>query len=130
MYLPESKRLEIDAETGGWNELQFVSRSEFERMAPPVVQLEISRLSALMASSISDSEMYNTLVRLRYNLTTFIEMVTSSNDLKSEEMKSILSEVLLLIGGTLEMCPNAMQDDLKYVADRVEYIYNRISFIY
>ena len=113
----------------GWNELGFVPWQSFRRMAPSILMLEISRLADLIASA-DEMEFRNALVKSRYELQAFIaDLEASSATADSVEMEHLQAAILNLPVGY----PDVSAEDaatLAYILDRLEYVHNRIRFVY
>lgn len=113
-----------------WNELDFVDRIEFRRMAPTVVGLETARIERLIAASEVGGDYYNALVRVRYALRQFVDAVQNSGehspDFPGDRLESALIGLSLAVKGAGERDT----ETLRYVAHRLTYIHNRIKLIY
>ena len=119
-----------DAPEGrGWNELGFVPWRSFRRMAPSILGLEVSRLGELIAEA-SDIEFRNALVKTRYELELFID------DLKARTGKSASFDTVHLQAAILNLPVDYPGIDSKtvrtlaYILDRLQYVHNRIRFVY
>ena len=114
-----------------WNELQFISWAPFKRMAPSIIQLEISRLSELLQTTTLDLDVHNALVKVRYELKRFVECLVEA---EKERLESTCSEHLIsaLINMPLqaEGVDEKSAKTLSYIVDRINYVYNRIPMIY
>ena len=114
-----------------WNELEFLSWKEFQQMGPAIIQLEITRISKLLQQFTSKMDFYNALVKARFELNQFIAGVKKttlaplSNDCRDHLRKAIVAISLQEI----ELEEDANQT-LHYILNRLNYVYERISFIY
>lgn len=111
-----------------WNELGYISWKEFKKMAPPIIKLEINRTSKLLKGLDSGSDIYNALIKARYNLTQFVQCLEQAktpplpNSCTDHLSKAILNLSLGDSGDTSKT--------IHYILDRLNYAYNRIGMIY
>lgn len=112
-----------------WNELPYISWSEFKKMAPPVIKLEISHIAKLIDQVQSGSDIYNPLIKARYELSHFV------NDLEQIDTSPLpdsctehLSKAILNL--SLEDADEEISKTIHYILDRLNYVYNRIEMIY
>ena len=114
-----------------WNEIQFLSWDEFRRMAPSILQLEVSRISDLLRSASLEIEDYNALVRVRHAIRSFIACVESAGkDTVQAACEPYLTQALLSVPA-----PDAGFDvetarTIEYIVDRLNYVIRRIPLIY
>ncbi len=114
-----------------WNELEFVPWSQFHRMAPSILRLEISRLGDLIRSAGSDLEMRNALVRVRYELLEFLVAVERCEDGKISESATERLDLAIVHLPLDRATEDAkMHASLKYILDRLRSVKRRINFIY
>lgn len=66
------------------NEIGFLRSTEFRRMAPEIVRMEIRRLGRMIASFDRQTERHNALVRARYELRRFVEGLEELDDERVE----------------------------------------------
>ncbi len=113
-----------------WNELDFVDWDEFRRMAPSIIGLEIGRLDPLVAASIGDLDLHNPLVRVRFELKSFVATLAEATP---ETIGSPCAEHLRAALLALPLFPDiddATAATLRYIANRLTYVYDRIPLIY
>lgn len=114
-----------------WNELQFLSRREFEQMAPSILQLEVTRLGKIMQTQIDRTDFHNSLVRARFSLQQFIEGVRKA---KGQPLDDTCLTHLRNAIMSVSVPPPDMDEKTAatcgYVLDRLNYVYNRIGLIY
>lgn len=103
------------------NELQFLRSENFRQMAPPILRLEVDRLGRLIEALPADLEARNALVRARFALTRFIEELGDATHLEAILMN------LALLDGRLEPGQQAV---LRYIADRIQYVHDRLPLLY
>jgi hypothetical protein len=114
-----------------WNELQFLSRHEFQQMAPSILQLEVTRLGKVMQKQIDNTEFHNCLVRARFSLERFIAGIRGNEDGAPDE--SCLEHLRTAIMSVSVQPPNLDADTARtcaYVIERLNYVYNRIGLLY
>ena len=115
--------------TPGWNELGFVPVQSFRRMAPSILNLEVSRLGDLIAGT-ADMEFRNALVKSRYELQAFVDDLAAAaagtTDLDPRHLRAAIVNLPL---GYPEVS-SAEEETLAYILDRLEYVHNRIRFVY
>lgn len=66
------------------NEIGFLRSTEFRRMAPEIVRMEIRRLGRMIASFDRRTERHNALVRARYELRRFVDGLEDLDDERVE----------------------------------------------
>lgn len=113
------------------NELQFVGWNEFRQMVPSIVQLEISRLDRAIETVRDDSDLYNALVKARFELKQFVECLQMA-DKNQLEMTCAphLQAALLTVSMQSEATDGDTADTLRYVADRLNHVHDRMELIY
>jgi len=122
--------LMASSKTPDWNELDFVDWGEFRRMAPSVIGLEIGRLEPLIDASVGEWEMHNALVRVRFELKSFVATLAEATP---ETVGSAGTDHLRTALLTLSLFPDvdeATAATLHYIANRLRYVYDRIPLIY
>ena len=82
-----------------WNELQFLSWTEFKQMAPSILQLEVTRLGKVMHDQIDDTDFHNSLVRARFSLRQFIGGIQHAES--TARPRSDVYQATLLLDGSL-----------------------------
>ena len=113
------------------NEIQFLSWDEFRRMAPSILQLEVTRIGEVLSKISLDIEHRNGLVRARHAMKEFIECV------EKERKQTIQSSCEPLLARALVNMPppEAVADvetahTIEYIVDRLQYVIHRIPLIY
>lgn len=113
------------------NELQFVSWTEFQEMVPSIIQLERSRLERLIEGLQDRPELCNALVEARRELEDFVECLQTADKQALEETCAPRLEAALL---TISMKADAedgdVADTLRYIADRLTHVHDRMELIY
>ncbi len=143
-----------------WNEIQFLSWNEFSRMAPSILKLEVTRMSALVHQAGGNIEFRNALVRSRFALQRFIDCIEqhgieqhgieqhgivtgaeqcgnnpsgrdhSDRDDFAERCSKHLTEALMSLPPVHRDTDESMAHTLDYIADRLNDVYRRIPLIY
>ncbi len=110
------------------NEIHFVDRDEFLQMAPALVQLEITRLSEMLADLEPGSDVYTAVVATRYHLTELLKALSVKN---AEGWQTISAEhlhaAILCLSVPEDTINEKIQETLVYVADRLGYILLQVS---
>lgn len=115
-------------DTLGWNELGFVPWRSFRRMAPSILQLEVSRLSQLIDGT-SPLDLRNALVKSRYELASFIVDLETEGPPDELDTIHLMSAILNLPVDYPGIDPETGQT-LAYILDRLQNVHNRIRFVY
>jgi hypothetical protein len=114
-----------------WNELEFLSWDEFKKMAPAIIQLEISRLGKLIELQKTGSNFYNVFVKSNFELNKFIECLEKSE--KSEFNKKCTAHLQTVIFN-LSLAKSTSDKNvariIEYIVDRLNSIYDRSKLIY
>ena len=122
-------RIEVPKEN--WNEIQFLSWSEFKQMAPSILRLEVTRLEKIIQAFRENTEYHNSLVRARFALKQFIGCIEETEKGKLEETCSAYLRTAIM---NMSLEPEGLDDHTKqtcsYVLDRLKYVYHRIRLIY
>lgn len=114
-----------------WNELEFISWKEFQQMAPAILQLEITRISRLLAAQPFDADFHNALVAVRYQLKKFIEYLPNvEKDGVETACAPHLNNALLNMPAPDALPDPALREILDYITDRINYVLQRIKRIY
>lgn len=114
-----------------WNELEFISWKEFQQMAPAILQLEITRISRLLATQPFDADFHNALVAVRYQLKKFIEYLANvEKDGVETACAPHLNNALLNMPAPDTQPDPALHKTLDYIRDRINYVLQRIKRIY
>lgn len=113
------------------NELQFVGWKAFQQMVPSIVQLEISRLERIIQRVRDEPHVCNALVKARFELKKFAACLQQAEKESLEETCAPHLQAALL---TVSMTPDDQDDDLaaslRYVADRLNHVNDRMKMIY
>lgn len=104
------------------NEVQYIPVEQFRQMVPPILGLEVRRLSRWIATQDPDSDQRNQVVKIRYELSRFITCMEESNDLSSCKL---FLDAALLNASMLSDRP-----EMDYVIDRLRHVRDRIPYIY
>ena len=114
-----------------WNEIQFLSGSEFRQMAPSILQLEITRLGKCIRSCPEGSDFNTGLVRARFELTQFIACLKRA---QKDSLQRICVPHLQVAIMNLSIQPTDLdlqtKETCRYVLDRLTYVHHRIRLIY
>lgn len=104
------------------NEVQYIPVEQFRQMVPPILGLEVRRLSRWIATQDPDSDLRNQVVKIRYELSRFIACMEESNDLSSCEP--------FLDAALLNAAMLSDRSEMEYVIDRLRYVRDRIPYTY
>lgn len=104
------------------NEIQYVSWQQFRQMVPPILGLEVRRLSRCIAMQSPDSDLRNQLVKIRFELRRFIDCME-----KAEEIGACSN---FLDAALLNASVLRDYSEIDYVVDRLCYVRDRIPYIY
>ncbi len=113
-----------------WNELQFLSWTEFRQMAPSILQLEVTRLGTLIDASGGATDFRNALVKARFELKQFIVCVEQVDKENVEACAPHLQAALLNVSLVHAHRDEETTARLNYVMDRLKYVNDRIALIY
>lgn len=119
--------------TESWNELQFLSWSEFKQMAPTIIQLEITRLSRVIEQGRpgADADFRNGLVRSRFALKQFIRCIErSAKDNVEDACAVYLRTAIMNISIHVDGLDRQTAQVCKYVLNRLNYVDYRIRLVY
>jgi len=100
------------------NEVHIIEHDEFLQMAPAITQLEISRLSELLTNLEPGSDIYTTLVSVRYHLSLFLEELEKHGEPGTDELNAAIMCLVMPDEGDDE----TIRDTMIYVSDRLGYI--------
>jgi hypothetical protein len=113
------------------NEIQYLSWGEFRQMAPTILQLEITRLETLMPVVQGNIDHYNALIRARFELKQCVARLEAADRASVEAACTPhLGRALLALSFAQDELDAAAAHTLRYIADRIQYIYHRIALIY
>lgn len=114
-----------------WNELGYISWKSFRQMAPPIIQLEITRISRLLDKQQLDAERHNLLVQVRFELEQFNEKLASAGkEQVAETCAPHLQKALASLSLFQPDADGEWQKTVDYIRDRINYINERIPLIY
>ncbi len=113
-----------------WNEIQFLSWTEFRQMAPSILHLEVTRLGTLIDASGEATDFRNALVRARFELKQFIACVEQADKENVEACAPPLQAALLNVSLVHAHRDVALAAWLHFVIDRFKYVNDRIALIY
>ncbi len=123
--------MQAESPNTNWNELQFLSWSEFQAMAPSIVQLEITRLAKAIPRVRENTDFCNSLVRARFALTRFVACVENAEkDSVEKSCSPHLHTAIMNVSFQPDHLDKQTKATCNYVLDRLEYIYDRIRLIY
>lgn len=113
------------------NELQFVGWKEFQQMVPSIAQLEISRLDRVIETVRDESDLCNALVKARFELKQFVtKLEQAEKETLEETCAPHLEAALLTISVQSEAADESTTDTLRYIADRLSHVHDRMELIY
>ena len=117
--------------TKDWNEIQFLSWDEFSRMAPSILQLEVTRIGTLLRSGSLKMEDHNALVRVRHAIKQFIECAEKAQkETIQASCEPLLTQALLNVPAIDSRFDMATAQTIEYIVDRLKYVIHRIPLIY
>jgi len=118
-------------QTFTWNELDFLDWEEFRQMGPPIVKLEIQRIERLLAHNELDEGVRDGLLRARLELVRFVaELEGPSAAQQLNIMSEHLRRAAFNVGIHAEQGSEDENGQIRYIADRLGYIHNRMGLIY
>lgn len=125
------------AESGfGWNEIQFLEIDDLRRMAPPIVGLEIRRLTDACGRVEPGSDLYNTIIGARYELRRFLEVLADlgvpalAGAGLERECTAHLRTAIDRLGVCREEADGDVLGVVEYATDRMSHILERMSLLY
>jgi hypothetical protein len=123
--------MQTNGRTVDWNEIQFLSWSEFRQMTPSILQLEVTRLGGIIEEIHDDTEFHNSLVRARFALQRFIACVKETRkDTLEDSCVEHLRAAIMNASIQPEGLDEHTRTTLAYVIDRLNYVHDRIRLIY
>ena len=120
----------------GWNEIQFLEIDDLRRMAPPIVGLEIRRLTRACGLVEPGSDLYNTMVGARFELRRFLEVLAEADESIAADggLERKCAGHLRTAIARLGLCRQDAEGELlgvvEYAADRMTHILERMSLLY
>lgn len=120
----------------GWNEVQFLEIEDLRRMAPPIVGLEIRRLTDACRLVEPGSDLYNTIVGARYELRRFLEVLADvgvpalAGAGLERECAAHLRTAIDRLGVCREKADGDVLAVVEYAADRMSHILERMRLLY
>ena len=113
------------------NEIQFLSWQKFRRMGPSILRLEIKRLERLMLRTADRPDLYNSLVRARFELRKFVERLDETErDALETECAPHLRAAIFAVAVERGDLSDDVVEILNYVADRLNYVHDRMVLLY
>ena len=114
-----------------WNELEFTNIRDFKRMAPPIIKLEISRISKIIDSLEASENVHNLLVKARYELVSFEEVLKKIDGRKINQnsLKELFS-ALYYISSSAKSSGGKIKSDINYITDRLNDFINKCQMLY
>ena len=110
------------------NELGYISWEEFKKMAPPIIKLEVSRISKMINIVQSEGDTYNTLIKVRYELNQFIDCLKQTNSPPLRDpCTAHLSKAILNLSFK---DADSISKEVHYTLDRLKYVFERVGMIY
>ena len=114
------------------NEIPYLRWSEFRQMAPPILQLEVTRLEGVMAGTLGDLDRHNLLVRARYEILRFIDALGGAEQATAGAVCAPPLRAALV---AVTAAATASDDEeeaatLRYVLDRLAYVLDRLPLVY
>ena len=124
--------MQKEASNTDWNEIQFLSWSEFKQMAPAILQLEVNRLDRMIRGLLQDTDLHNRLVRARFALKKFIAcLAQAEQDTLEETCAPYLRAAIMSFSVQPEDGLHAQErETCRYILDRLNYVNDRIALIY
>lgn len=100
-------------------------------MAPAILQLEISRITKMLAACEDDLELHNTLVGARYEIKQFAHCLRKTEAAPLEETcLHHLSTAILKLTAAAPNCAEKERQKIHYISDHLQNIANRARLVY
>lgn len=108
-------------------------------MAPAILNLEISRLGRLLPEVAGRTGVYNALVKTRYELRQFVQLIENSEGVSPPEQaptslpgqaREHLSAAVLALALAAEQMDAETRRTAAYVLERLRHVEERIDLIY
>ncbi len=113
------------------NELPFLRWSEFRQMAPSILRLEVTRLGTLIDAAPEATDFRNLLVKARYELKRFIACVQEADrETLADACAPHLEAALLNVSLAHTNLDEETATTLRYVADRLQHVNERLALVY
>lgn len=123
--------MQTGAPNADLNEIQFLSRREFQQMAPSILQLEITRLTKVIERLSEGTDVHNSLVRARFELVQFVlALQRASIDSREATLADHLRVAILNLVALPEGLDAETRTTCRYVLERLDYLEARIALIY
>ena len=106
------------------NEIQYLPWQQFRQMVPPILGLEVRRLSRHIADADPSSDTRNQLVKTRFELRRFITCVEKADEEERVSCGAFLDAALLNVAAISD------RPEMDYVIDRLRYVRDRIPYVY
>ena len=115
----------------GWNEIEFLSWEEFRRMAAPILQLEITRLSRRIETFALDQDTHNRLVKARFHMRKFEKLLTESDKTSvADQCRPVISDAILALTPEIPADDSETREICEYVLDRLNYLHMKMDYLY
>lgn len=115
----------------GWNELEFTNWKDFKRMAPSIVQLEITRISGIISSLETTDSIHNHLVKARFDLKIFLENLEKQTKRKlSESDISPLQSAIICISNIQIKQNEKIHFKMTYILNRLNDLLDKCKMVY
>ncbi len=106
------------------NEIQYVPWKQFQQMVPSILGLEITRLSRHLRAENPLTSERNIIVKVRFDIRRFIDCVARVGEQDVQRCAEHLTSALL----NAALLPE--HPILMYVIDRLKYVRDRMPYIY
>ena len=114
-----------------WNEIEYVGWKEFRKMAPSILQLEVTRLGRLMRDYDLELDVHNAFVKGRYELKQFVKALPLIEDKEiAQESIESLGNAIMAVSVEHASIKGDIAEIQAYILDRLNYVYNRIKLVY
>jgi hypothetical protein len=113
-----------------WNELEFTNFADFKRMAPSIIQLEITRLEKIIRSLEASDYSHNLLVKARFDLIQFKEQIQNSSAKINDEKLEKLFSALFCISEASRDSDIMIKEKTTYILDRLNDLVNKSRMLY
>ncbi len=106
------------------NEIQYVPWRQFQQMVPSILRLEVRRLTRYLVAESPSVNERNIIVKVRYDIRLFVQCIGTTTVDEARGCARHLASALL----NAALLPK--HPVLTYVMDRLQYVRNRMPFIY
>lgn len=129
IYIKQTRMISSERKDD-WNELQFLSWSEFRQMAPSIIKLEVRRINRMLGHQNVDTDRRNLLVKTRFELKQFINELEKTDKDAVRTCATCLQRALLNISMEETLTQKKQTETFGYIADRLKYVLKRIELLY